>query len=328
MPVFSIAIEHGSDVSEARRVARMVASDVGLSETDAERAAIVATEGGTNLVKHAGGGEIFVRPDAPRSGLDIVIVDRGPGMANLAECLRDGYTTVGTRGNGLGAIVRQASSFDAYSLVGKGTVLVAGVGANGRRHGAIRVDGLSLRKKGERACGDNWGARHADDAATIIVADGLGHGETAATAADEAVSAFATAPSLAPLDVLDRVHRALMLTRGAAIAVAKLDTRARQVTYAGVGNVAATIEGSGPARHLVSLHGTAGYQVRRLQDFTYPWTTDDVLVMHSDGVSAHWSLRAYPGLPQRDPLTIAAVLLRDFSRGRDDATVVVAKNIA
>ncbi|MGE5814090.1 MAG: serine/threonine protein kinase, partial [Acidobacteriota bacterium] len=87
----------------------------------------------------------------------------------------------------------------------------------------------------------------------------------------------------------------------------------------------ATVEGGGPARHLVSLHGTAGHQVRRLQEFTYPWGDDDVLVMHSDGVNAHWALDAYPGLRLRDPLTIAAVLLRDYSRGRDDATVVVAK---
>jgi hypothetical protein len=76
------------------------------------------------------------------------------------------------------------------------------------------------------------------------------------------------------------------------------------------------------------LHGTAGHQVRRLQEFSYPWAGDDVLIMHSDGVSAHWTLDAYPGLQQRDPLVIAAVLLRDFTRGRDDATVVVAKRFA
>jgi hypothetical protein len=125
--------------------------------------------------------------------------------------------------------------------------------------------------------------------------------------------------------VLDRVHRALMKTRGAAVAAARIDHERGLVTYAGVGNIAATIENGGPAKHLVSLHGTAGHQVRRLQDFTYPWGNTDVLVMHSDGVSAHWSLAAYPGLAQRHPLVIAAVLLRDFSRLRDDATVVVAR---
>lgn len=313
-----------SAVSEARRVVRMVSSEVGLSETDAERAAIVATEAGTNLVKHAEGGEVFVRSDPLHGGVVIVATDRGPGMANFAECVRDGYTTVGTRGHGLGAIVRQSSRFDVYSVVGRGTVLVSRIGGKAS-HAKLQVDGLSLPKKGQTACGDNWSARQAGPVSAVLVADGLGHGETAAVAADEAIKAFQSSPLLAPVEVVDRIHRALMHTRGAAVAVAHLDGTRHVLTYSGVGNVAATVEGAGPARHLVSLHGTAGHQVRRLQEFTYPWGDDDVLVMHSDGVNAHWALGAYPGLRLRDPLTIAAVLLRDYSRGRDDATVVVAK---
>jgi hypothetical protein len=119
-----------------------------------------------------------------------------------------------------------------------------------------------------------------------------------------------------------------MKTRGAAVAVATIDAARTRVAYAGAGNIAATIEDGDSARHLVSVHGTAGHQVRRLQEFSYPFTSGSVLVMHSDGVSAHWSLGAYPGLQHRHPAVIAAVLLRDFSRGRDDATVVVAKTHA
>lgn len=324
---FQVQVEDLSAVSEARRLVRMVGSEVGLSETDAERAAIIATEAGTNLVKHASGGDVLVRPDPLHGGLVIVAVDRGPGMANFAECVRDGYTTVGTRGHGLGAIVRQSSQFDVYSRVGRGTVLVARIGA-WPTIGPLRIDGLSLRKKGQDACGDNWSARQEGSTSAILVADGLGHGETAAIAADQAVTAFQSSPALNPIEVIERVHRALMHTRGAAIAAALVDEDKHQLTYSGLGNIAATIESDGPARHLVSLHGTAGHQARRLQEFSYSWADDDVLVMHSDGVSAHWTLGAYPGLRQRDPLTIAAVLLRDYSRGRDDATVVVAKRFS
>jgi anti-sigma regulatory factor (Ser/Thr protein kinase) len=323
-PAFTVSVADGSAVSEARRLARMVAADVGLPETDVERAAIIATEASTNLVKHARGGEIVVRPNPGEAALDIVSIDGGPGMANFAECLRDGFTTTGTRGNGLGAIVRQSDRFDVYSRVGAGTVLVSRIG-RGRPAGAMQVDGLSLKMRGETACGDNWTVRQEGPTYAILVADGLGHGEIAATAADAAVAAFDSSSTLAPVTVIDRVHRGLMHTRGAAVAAARIDTGTGSLTYAGVGNISATIEGSGDARHLVSLHGTAGHQVRRLQEFTYPWTADDLLVMHSDGVTAHWTLKAYPGLKQRDALTIAAVLLRDFSRGRDDATVVVAK---
>jgi len=50
-----------------------------------------------------------------------------------------------------------------------------------------------------------------------------------------------------------------------------------------------------------------------------------MLVLHSDGLVSHWSLDAYPGLAARDPSLIAGILYRDFTRGRDDVTVVVAK---
>jgi hypothetical protein len=49
------------------------------------------------------------------------------------------------------------------------------------------------------------------------------------------------------------------------------------------------------------------------------------MVMFSDGLASHWSLDDYPGLRQRHPTLIAAVLYRDFSRRRDDVTVVVAR---
>ena len=60
-------------------------------------------------------------------------------------------------------------------------------------------------------------------------------------------------------------------------------------------------------------------------DFSYAWPEDGLLVLHSDGLSTSTGLESYPGLAARDPVLIAGVLYRDFSRGRDDATVVVAK---
>jgi len=326
--LFTVPVSDLTAASEARRLARMVATDAGLSATDAERAAIVATEAGTNLVKHAHGGEMVVRSGA--GVVDILAIDRGRGMSNLAQCLRDGYTTAGTQGNGLGAIVRQSTFFDAYSLPGSGTVILSRIAAASRAvstpdTGALMPDGLSLRKKGQSSCGDHWSAVVTGSSASVMVADGLGHGEPAADAALEAAAAFEQAPEDAPAALLDRIHRALIKTRGAAVAVARIDSGLGRVTFAGLGNISATIENGSQARHLVSLHGIAGHQARRLQEFTYPWSASDVLVMHSDGVNAHWSLDKYPGLSQRHPLVIAAVLLRDFSRGRDDATVVVTK---
>ena len=328
--LFCVHVSDSSGAAEARRLVRVAGQDARMPDTDVGRATIVASEAASNLVKHAPGGDMIVRTTwvDQQPVLDILAIDRGTGMSNLAECLQDGYTTAGTAGNGLGAIRRQSSLFDAFSRPGKGTVILSRVAAPGTRldqTGPLHVDGLAVGKAGEEVCGDNWTFAVNGASTAIMVADGLGHGLTAADAANEAVAAFHRESTFAPVEVLDRVHRALVKTRGAAVAVATIDASRGLVSYGGIGNIAATIEDPATARHLVSLHGTAGHQVRRLQDFTYPWNAMDVLVMHSDGVSANWSLSKYPGLALRHPLVIAAVLLRDYSRGRDDATVVVAR---
>jgi hypothetical protein len=100
------------------------------------------------------------------------------------------------------------------------------------------------------------------------------------------------------------------------------------VRFAGLGNISARLVRDGGVRHLVSHNGTAGHAARRIDEFTYPWTPDDRLVMHSDGLATQRDLDAYPGLMERHPSLVAAVLYRDFTRGRDDATVVVARERA
>ena len=76
---------------------------------------------------------------------------------------------------------------------------------------------------------------------------------------------------------------------------------------------------------MVSNNGTVGHVARIIRDFTYPVAAGALLVLSSDGIGTSWRLDAYPGLSQHHPTLIAGVLLRDFSRGRDDATVLVAR---
>jgi hypothetical protein len=77
---------------------------------------------------------------------------------------------------------------------------------------------------------------------------------------------------------------------------------------------------------MVSHNGTVGVTVRKSQVFDYAMPPDGVLVMNSDGLQSRWTFEAYPGLQVCHPTTIAAVLARDFNRGRDDLTVLVAKS--
>ena len=118
-------IEEPSKTAEARRFARKMALSAGLDEVTADHVGVVVTEASTNVLKHAGHGQVVIQTiaewDRPVPGLEVVALDKGPGMSNLEECLRDGYSTSATPGHGLGAIVRLSSRSDFYSLPGKGT---------------------------------------------------------------------------------------------------------------------------------------------------------------------------------------------------------------
>jgi anti-sigma regulatory factor (Ser/Thr protein kinase) len=331
----SIRVEESSKTAEVRRTAREMALDLGMDENGAERVAIVATEACTNLLKHAGEGQILLQatgaePDSAPF-LELLAVDQGPGMSNLDRCMTDGYSTGSSPGQGLGAIQRMSKQSDIYTLPGKGTVVLARWWShqNGLKPAnGIRLGAVSVSKPGEDACGDSWGAAWNDRDLTIVVADGLGHGLEARRASAEAVRQLRENPELAPKALLTRVHQALRSTRGAAVAVAHIDWIHGKLTFAGVGNIAGRIyTGSEGRQNLVSLNGTAGHQCERIHEFSYKWFEESLLVLHSDGLSTHTTLDAYPGLAARDPALIAGVLYRDFSRGRDDATVVVAKGV-
>jgi serine phosphatase RsbU (regulator of sigma subunit) len=158
-----------------------------------------------------------------------------------------------------------------------------------------------------------------------VVADGLGHGSGAAEASAEAIRIFNTRDGDSVGELLDAMHRSLRPTRGAAVAIAELDPERRVLTYAGLGNVTGVVAAGGHTRNLVSHNGTVGHAMRRIQEFTYELPEEAVVVLHSDGITSRWSLDPYAGLSRRSPAVTASVLYRDFLRGRDDATAVVAR---
>ncbi len=325
-----LVIEEQSQTAEARRIARGMALDFGFGDDDAERIAIGVTEACTNLIKHAGGGEVFLSVTSEGSPeFEALALDRGPGIANLADCLRDGYSTGGSPGQGLGAIRRLSTASDVYSIPGQGTALLARWSADKspvNRSPKLRIGAVNASKPGQEVCGDAWGAKHHAEHTIVLLADGLGHGPEARAASAEAVRMLDLNSELAPQEVIERCHMALRSSRGAAVSVARIDRDRSKVTFAGVGNVAAQIySGSKLIQHLVSVNGTAGHRLHKLREFSYPWPDDGVLVLHSDGLATGTNTEGRPGLTMHDPALIAGVLYRDFTRGNDDATVVVAK---
>ncbi len=109
------------------------------------------------------------------------------------------------------------------------------------------------------------------------------------------------------------------------MAIAAIDLERQILHFAGVGNIAGTIINPAGNSNLVSHNGTVGHEVRKIQEFTYAWPRGGLLVMHSDGLKSQWRLERYPGLLAKHPTLSAGVLYRDFNRGRDDVTVVVAR---
>ena len=164
--------------------------------------------------------------------------------------------------------------------------------------------------------------------ATLTVADGLGHGGSAAEASRRAVEIAAEHADEPAGMIVASVHAGLRATRGAALAVAELSSTSSSIRYAGLGNISASIVSPGESRSLVSHNGIAGHEMRKIQEFPYEWPANALLVVHSDGVSGRWDLSRYPGLLFRDPSVVAGVIYRDYSRGRDDALIVVVRAAA
>ncbi|GJD94507.1 SpoIIE family protein phosphatase [Methylobacterium iners] len=330
--MISVPVTEASQVAEARRRATGLAQGLGFGEIATGRVAIVATELSTNLVKYGVSGEIVLNAfeDETGTGVEILALDKGTGLTNLADAMRDGHSTGGSAGTGLGAVLRQSQSFDIMSWPGKGTAILSRLTANPAPKDvdtAVQpfAGAVAVPLKGETVNGDAYCIRRHGAGWTVIVADGLGHGPEAAKASEEAVRLFRKYEHEAPGSILATVHSGLGHTRGGAVSVARYDPGSGLVTFAGIGNVAGAVVARGETRRTVSLAGTAGHVARRIQEFEYPLPVGGMFVLCSDGIGTGWSLEAYPGLVGAHPSLIAGVLYRDFTRVRDDATVVVVR---
>ena len=304
-----LVIDDPSMIGEARRTATAMAGRLGFDETERGKVAIVATEAATNLSKHARGGELVIQGIECGSigGVDILSLDQGPGIPDVDRCMIDGFSTAGSPGTGLGAMARLSDfslTFTPFlSDNGTATCLARlwsaflppslpqgfGFGVRERQHPLCRRGSLR-RRLGDR--GGRWanppprGRRVRDT------------GPQAAEAARAALKVFEEKSSLGPGDVIQATHAALRTTRGAALAVARIDPKRGEVRFAGVGNISGSIHGPADARSLsmVSHNGIVGHTIRKIQEFSYPWVPGSLLVMHSDGLATQWQLSRYSGL--------------------------------
>lgn len=315
-----------SFVGEARRHVVRLAADLGWPEHDSARAALVATELATNLAKHAREGQLLVAARVGLGDLELIAVDRGPGMADVPRSMRDGYSTAATAGTGLGAIARQSDGVDLHSAPGLGTTCVARIrpqGAPAPRPSAFDWGAVCVPVRGETACGDGWLLAFEGRRAAALLADGLGHGPDAERAAHVTLDVFGDRVFDDAGRAMQAMHEALRTTRGAAVLGLWMD--GDEVRHTGAGNVAGRLVSGTADRALVTAHGTMGLQVRRFDLAVTPRPPHALAVLHSDGVQTRWPASALAPLLARDPVLLAARIYADYSRGRDDACVLVLR---
>ena len=116
-------VDHATDIAAVRRSGLQLSQSLGFDETTSGRVSLIITEAASNILKHAREGKIFLThvSEGERNGIEILALDKGPGIADLEHSLHDGVTTAGTAGNGLGALRRLSDRFDAYSAIDKGS---------------------------------------------------------------------------------------------------------------------------------------------------------------------------------------------------------------
>ena len=123
----TLTIESSSDVVRVRQRVREQAVALGFSLVDQTKLVTAASELGRNTYDYGGGGtvEIDILDDGQRQGIRLVFADEGPGIPDIEQALRDGFTSGGGLGMGLGGSRRLVNEFEIESQVGKGTRITA-----------------------------------------------------------------------------------------------------------------------------------------------------------------------------------------------------------
>jgi anti-sigma regulatory factor (Ser/Thr protein kinase) len=336
------------DVGALRRAVRRLALTLRATDAECARVELVATELGTNTLHHARPpGYLVLQPLAPPAprGLELLAVDRGPGIADVRAVL-DGPAGTGRRGSasreahdarplglgcGLASVRRLASEFDVHSDPGRGTVVLARFFFElpEQRETRMSWGAVALPLAGELQNGDGWAVTLQATGCSLVLADGLGHGPGAARASTAAIELFHRQPELDLARYLADANLALRATRGAAVSVCRVLLEQRRLLFAGLGNVEGRLYRSDRSTGLAPRCGTLGMNanVPKMIVHELAWEPGSMLVLHSDGVRHPFDDAVPAALRAHDPALIAATLQRDLARGRDDATVLVLRDL-
>ncbi|MGV3642017.1 MAG: ATP-binding SpoIIE family protein phosphatase [Adhaeribacter sp.] len=331
----SFPLTDSSFKNVVKRDITRLAEAAGFSEGEVGKVNIIVSEMVSNLFKHkALEGELLVKTlDPDQAGLEIIYLDKGPGMADVRRMVEDGVSTAGTSGQGLGAIKRLSDEFDIYSQKGEGTVILSRLFKSRHKpkkaaRQQFEVGAVMVPKPGETHCGDGWAVRLAIDKCQLLVADGLGHGEFAEQASQAAVQVFLSRPQLDPAEGIRHIHSNIKKTRGAVANLVTIGLAEQKLSYCGVGNIAGRVlTGPDISKSVISYNGILGHNIpNTLHNHQVGWTSQSLLILHSDGIKSKWDLLRFKDLARHQASVIAALVYKQFNRGTDDTLVLVVRS--
>jgi anti-sigma regulatory factor (Ser/Thr protein kinase)/serine/threonine protein phosphatase PrpC len=333
LPSVLIAVVHDSDVNGACQRAQAMALAIGFDETAGAEVALAVRELGANLLKHTKGGTLTLTPlvDGRRVGMRVISQDRGPGIADVEQALRDGISTAGGLGYGLGAVNRLMDEFDIVSEAGTsgGTRIACRrwLRADVYRTmpGPLTFGAASRPHPRMTENGDAFVIKYWGEGALVAVIDGLGHGPFAQRAAQTARQ-YVESHVDQPLDLIFRgVARACRATRGVVMALARFDWGGTRLTFASIGNIEVRVFGSVEPMNFAVRRGIVGINAPNPLVTQHRWQPNHLLVLHSDGLTTRWRWEDFRDVRRASASVMARRLLQALAKDDDDATVLVVK---
>lgn len=362
--VLSFNLRLGTDLQIAITKILNVPMLADASEVDRSLICTIASELGTNILKYAGSGTIQIKrfnlPDF--SDIEIKAIDEGPGIQNVDLAMVESFSSGGTLGLGLPGVKRIANKFSIDSDPGRGTTVMAvkrirhtmaninhnrfksrysdpdtaRIDRHTREHLNDRMTApitanmqldLGVRIRccyGQSLSGDQVCISELKNGFLIAIIDVTGHGPAASALAIK-LSQFIKANANEDLPQLMRqLHQEAEGTVGASVGLAYINTHTAQIDYLGVGNTSLVLLSDKNWRP-ISKNGVVGLRLSTPLVQTNPFSPDDILIMHTDGLSQSILSKELGTLRYKNSESIANMLVDLSGKKYDDATCMVAK---
>lgn len=329
----SYLIKDRSYLFLVKREIRKTALEANFTKTIVGQLDIIVAEMGSNLVKHASGGEILagIVEDGGETAFELICIDSGPGIRDVKRMMTDGISTTKTLGQGLGSIQRLSGKYEIYSQPGWGTIILSRLYKNkipDKQLASLSIKPLILAKVGETFCGDGWYQKTTKGFIKIFIGDGLGHGPQANLAVSEAINAFKLCPDNSPAENIRFIHHAVKKTRGAVVFIIIYDIKNKEWKICGVGNISLRITGYLVNKGYMCYNGIVGHNIpNTMNDQTLTQEQVRQFVLWSDGITSRWDLSKHRMIQKQDIAVQAAAIYKDFARRTDDMSIIIGKQI-